>query len=83
VKIDVEGSEPDVLEGARALLANQQPVLAVVLYHRPEDLWQIPLQIHAINPAYRIFLRRYGDECWEQVCYAIPPARCRQPGKVP
>jgi hypothetical protein len=27
------------------------------------------------NPDYRIFLRRYAEECWETVYYAIPPER--------
>jgi FkbM family methyltransferase len=77
IKMDVEGAEPDVLEGARSLISRHRPILAVCLYHRPEDLWDIPLQIHAICPEYRFFLRRYSDENWEQVCYAIPMERCR------
>jgi FkbM family methyltransferase len=77
IKMDIEGSEPDALAGARAVIAQDAPVLAICLYHRQEDLWQIPLQIRALNPSYRLYLRRYSDDCWEQVCYAIPPERVR------
>jgi hypothetical protein len=29
----------------------------------------------AALPEYHIFLRRYAEECWEMVYYAIPPER--------
>jgi FkbM family methyltransferase len=77
IKMDIEGSELDALAGARAVIAEHAPVLAVCLYHRQHDLWQLPLQIRALNERYRLFLRRYSDDCWEQVCYAIPPERVR------
>jgi FkbM family methyltransferase len=77
IKMDIEGSEPEALAGAHRILQEDEPVLAICLYHRQEDLWQLPLQIRAINPRYDLFLRRYSDDCWEQICYAIPPARLR------
>jgi FkbM family methyltransferase len=80
IKMDIEGSEPEALAGAHRILQQDEPVLAICLYHRQEDLWQIPLQIRAINPRYHLFLRRYCDDCWEQVCYAIPEARLRSSG---
>jgi FkbM family methyltransferase len=83
LKMDIEGAEPDAIAGAHQLLARDEPVLAVCLYHRQEDLWQIPLQIRAINSRYHLFLRRYSDDCWEQVCYAIPRSRLRDDGLAP
>jgi hypothetical protein len=53
------------------------PVLAVSLYHKPEDLWDLPLLINALVPGYLLYLRRYSDERWETVCYAVPPERLR------
>jgi len=82
IKMDIEGSEPEALAGARRVLQEDEPVLAICLYHRQEDLWRIPLQIRAINPRYHLFLRRYSDDCWEQVCYAVPPPRLRVPVSV-
>lgn len=77
IKMDVEGHESMALDGARQVIGRDDPVLAICLYHRSSDLWKIPLQIRAINDRYRFFLRRYGDDCWEQVCYAVPPSRLR------
>jgi hypothetical protein len=73
--MDVEGAELEALAGASELLRRHHPVLAICTYHRSVHLWQIPNLIRSITPDYQIFLRRYGEECWEGVCYAIPKRR--------
>jgi FkbM family methyltransferase len=75
IKFDVEGAEKDALLGGATTIRENMPVLAVCLYHKPQDLWELPLLIQSIQPGYRMFLRRYSDECWETVCYAVPPQR--------
>jgi hypothetical protein len=40
-------------------------------------LWEIPLLIHAIQPAYSLRLRRYAEGAFELVWYAVPPERIR------
>jgi FkbM family methyltransferase len=77
IKMDIESAEPEALAGGSELLRRHQPVLAICTYHRSEHLWQIPNLIHSIAPEYRLFLRRYAEECWEGVCYAIPKHRLR------
>lgn len=77
IKMDIEGAEPDALLGARKTIQKNMPVMAICLYHAQEHLWQIPLLIQSISNDYKFFLRRYSDECWESVCYAIPPNRLR------
>lgn len=75
VKMDIEGAEPDAIAGAANLLRNAQPVLAICLYHRLEHLWKIPNLTHQLAPDYSMFLRRYAEDNWEQVCYAVPHKR--------
>jgi polyisoprenyl-phosphate glycosyltransferase len=75
IKMDIEGAEPDALEGARSTIRQARPILAVCAYHKCEHLWKIPLLMHDIVPDYKIHLRRYAEECWETVYYAIPPER--------
>jgi FkbM family methyltransferase len=79
IKLDIEGGESDALSGAERLIERDEPILAVCVYHKPEDLWHIPLQIQSLSASYRLFLRRYSDECWELVCYAVPAGRLRSP----
>jgi FkbM family methyltransferase len=76
VKMDIEGAEPDAVTGATATIRAHRPVLAVCAYHKCEHLWTLPSLMKAALPDYRIFLRRYAEECWETVYYAIPPERC-------
>lgn len=78
IKMDIESAEPEALAGASELLRRHQPVLAVCTYHRSEHLWQIPNLIRSISPEYHLFLRRYAEECWEGVCYAIPKRRLKR-----
>jgi FkbM family methyltransferase len=75
IKLDIEGAEPDALEGAASTLKKHMPVVSACLYHRCEHLWQIPLLIKRLVPDYQLFIRRYAEECWELVCYAVPPSR--------
>jgi hypothetical protein len=49
----------------------------VCVYHRPEDLWRIPLFLHQILPENRIFLRAHEHDGFELVAYSVPPSRCR------
>lgn len=48
IKMDIEGAEYEALLGARDIIAKYRPGLAISLYHRPADLWQIPLLINEI-----------------------------------
>ena len=75
IKMDLEGYELEALAGASKLMASHPPILAVTTYHKVEHLWQIPLLIHQHQPGYRLYLRHYAEDCWETVCYAVPPSR--------
>jgi FkbM family methyltransferase len=78
IKMDIEGAEPEALLGATDLLRSHYPVLAVCTYHRSEHLWEIPALIRSIAPDYNLYLRRYAEECWEGVCYAVPSRRLKR-----
>lgn len=74
IKIDVEGYEKQVITGGLNIIRISRPVLAVAVYHKPCDLWQLPLWIHSLFPEYRIYLRSYMN-LMETVCYAVPEER--------
>jgi FkbM family methyltransferase len=72
IKMDIEGAEPLAIAGAAQTIAKHRPFLAICLYHRQSDIWQIPLQIRSITSRYNLYLRRYSDDAWEQLVYAVP-----------
>jgi FkbM family methyltransferase len=78
IKMDIEGAELDALKGAENTIKQHKPILAICLYHKPADLWEIPLYIRSIVPDYRLYLRRYAEDCWETILYCIPPERVRE-----
>ena len=57
VKYDVEGAEYEALLGSKRLL-REGASLYTALYHRPEDLFRLPLLIAGINPDYSFRLVR-------------------------
>ena len=71
IKMDVEGWESQVLEGAIEIIRERQPRLAVCVYHRPDHLWSLLLQITQINRNYRFFLRHHESEIYGTVLYCI------------
>ncbi|HWY99519.1 MAG TPA: FkbM family methyltransferase [Edaphobacter sp.] len=77
IKMDIEGAEPRAILGAAATIRASRPILAICVYHKCEHLWTLPVLIKNALPEYEIFLRRYAEECWETVYYAIPPERLR------
>lgn len=45
IKMDVEGFEGRALLGTRRILETDSPKLAICLYHKPADIWEIPLLV--------------------------------------
>lgn len=72
VKLDVEGAEYDALCGARRTVTQHRPGLAVCLYHKPEDLWQIPLLLQSWEIGGSFYLRAHGYNAMELVMYWLP-----------
>ena len=75
IKMDIEGFEMNALLGARETIRANRPILAVCVYHKPEDLREVPLLINSLSDAYRYFLRSHDEEGWELVVYAVPSGR--------
>jgi FkbM family methyltransferase len=75
IKMDVEGSEYDGVQGARTVIERDRPVLAICVYHRPGDLWRLPLLMREMVSDYRMYLRSYEGDGWQTVAYAIPNER--------
>ena len=72
--MDIEGSELDALKGARNTISTKHPTLAICVYHKEQDLIQIPQFINSLvdDGVYKYYLRFHGLDLAELVFYAIP-----------
>lgn len=71
VKMDIEGSELMALHGMEETIKRSKPKLAVCIYHKFEDIWEIPLYIKSLVPEYRLYIRNYTTYLDEIVLYAV------------
>ena len=72
VKYDVEGAETEALMGSAETIRRDAPALLVSAYHRSGDLFRLPLLVHELNPAYKLYLRRMaGVPAWDINLYAV------------
>lgn len=60
LKMDIEGAELNALKGAAGTIVRDRPILAVCVYHKREDLLEIPEYIHSLYDGYRFYIRAYG-----------------------
>ncbi len=71
IKMDIEGAELQAIEGAKNTIRRYRPKLAICVYHKPEDIIDIPARILELNKDYRLYLRHYSYVDTETVLYAI------------
>lgn len=70
--MDVEGAEREALWGACQTIARYNPRLMVALYHRNEDLFELPLLVHKLNSKYKLYIRhQLYIPAWETNLYAV------------
>ncbi len=73
LKMDIEGSEPDALQGAQRLLRANRPRAAVCVYHYALDLLRVVEQFDAAVEDYHFRLRHhFGGYYYDLVLYASP-----------
>lgn len=71
IKMDIEGSEYKALQGAKRTIAEYKPKLAICVYHKPEDIWELPGLVLDIRPDYKLYFRHYSSRSIETIMYAL------------
>ena len=68
IKMDIEGSEMIALKGMQKFIREKQPYLAICIYHKEEDLYEIPRYLKSLVDDYTFYIR--GG--WHLECWAVP-----------
>jgi len=69
LKLDVEGAELDALRGGLNSILRFRPKMAISLYHKPNDLFEIIRFVSRAFPFYELYLDHYTIHREETVLY--------------
>ena len=72
IKMDIEGAELLALAGAKKSIEKNRPILAISYYHKPDDIWKIPLWLSEHCDNYKFYLRQHHYNSFDSVLYAVP-----------
>lgn len=70
LKMDIEGSEFPAIKGARRILQQHKPKLAIAVYHMPNDMTDIIGFVQSLDLGYRLGMRHHNFNLWDTVFYA-------------
>jgi FkbM family methyltransferase len=70
IKMDIEGAELEALKGAEDTIRRHRPRLAISVYHKLPDFWEIPQWIERLGLGYRFYLRHFTIHSEETVLFA-------------
>lgn len=78
---DIEGNELNMLRAMEQRIVSDRPVVAICVYHKKEDIVEIPKYLSTILPNSRLYLRKYESLIQdirrkdELVLYVVPEER--------
>lgn len=72
IKMDIEGAEISAINGAKNIINQYHPKLAICVYHRATDIRRIFKMVLSIRSDYHVYLRHYTEGIYETVMYFIP-----------
>ncbi|MCI8672219.1 MAG: hypothetical protein HFI89_01815 [Lachnospiraceae bacterium] len=59
------------LQGAVKTIRRNRPRLAVSIYHKPEDIIELPEYILSLHNDYKLYIRHYQMSSCETILYAL------------
>jgi FkbM family methyltransferase len=75
IKMDIEGSELNALEGAKKTIVRNRPILTICIYHSNEDMLSIPEWMVDNLTDYKFYCRHHSYFIQDTIMYAIPAER--------
>ena len=71
IKMDIEGSEKKALLGARTHIEKEKPNMMISVYHKVQDIIEIPVLLLEMNPNYRFALGHYTTNIGDTILYVF------------
>jgi len=71
IKMDIEGAEYRALLGAKDIIKRCKPNLAICIYHKPEDIYDITKMLKEWLPEHKFYIRHHKRVFWDTVLYVI------------
>ena len=71
IKMDLEGVELEALFGAKDTISKYKPTLAIAVYHKIDDLIEIPKYIKSLVSDYKFYLRAQCFDSVDMTLFAI------------
>lgn len=68
IKMDIEGAEMGALQGMEKFIRARHPYLAICIYHKEGDIYDIPRYLKSLYKGYKFYIR--GG--WHLECWAVP-----------
>lgn len=76
IKMDVEGAEQHILEGAKETIKKFRPSLAIAIYHGGklfmEDFYKVPIFVKEITEGYKYYIRTFSPWGGETILFCKP-----------
>lgn len=72
ILFDIEGSEFDALIGMERIIKECRPTLCISIYHRPMDIYEIPLLINGWDLDYKFHIRVHEYNSFGLILYCFP-----------
>ncbi len=73
INIDAEGSDRNVLLGLENTISQYKPKISCAVYHRNEDMYDIPLLLYKLYGGCKLYIRHFKYlPAWDTNVYACP-----------
>ena len=72
IKVDIEGSEYSMIQGAKETITKNRPTILLSIYHRRDDLFKLQEYLIKLNLDYKFYVRHYSLSVAKTILYCIP-----------
>jgi FkbM family methyltransferase len=71
IKMDIEGAEKNAIIGSMNTITNLKPKLAISIYHKFNDLYELPLLIKSYQKNYKFYVRHSTYRLYESILFCV------------